>query len=184
MMDRDELNELNQSIASLHKEGDVYSYEIDRDRQIEFPRGFLRSLRTYRSFFPFVEDEILREKIANHMMHRDTLHWLWLKTDIGAWAREMVVKFQLINLASILEAIIKTLKPKMPGKKDNMYDRIDALQEEKLINNAAELKELWAARNSIHLHLTGNKETVEYSDENYKLWHSAMATLINNLNTN
>ena len=94
-MDQEKLNKLNDDIASLHSKDDVISYEIDALRRIKFPWGFLRPLSFYRSFFPFL-NKTLSDKIAQHMMHRDTLHWIWLKTDISGTARIMLVKFQLI----------------------------------------------------------------------------------------
>lgn len=102
-MDKERLNQLNEIIASLHEDGDVFSYEIDRTRRIKFPRGFLRTFGNYRNYFNFINDDLLKNKIIMHMLHRDTLHWIWLKTDIIAQAREMIIKFQLINLAAILE---------------------------------------------------------------------------------
>jgi len=116
------------------------------------------------------------------MLHRDTLHWVWLKTDIIAHARNMIVKFQLINLGAILEGVVKHLKPEM-AKKD-VYTVIDQLAEEGLLSNPKELKELWKARKSIHIHLTGDVEEVNFSDENYILWHSALGKMIEDLNNN
>jgi hypothetical protein len=181
-MEAEELRELNDKIASLHKEGDVFSYHVERNRRIMFPRGFLRSFNTYKGFLGFIEDSNLTNKIVMHMLHRDTLHWVWLKTDIVAHARMMIVKFQLINLASILEAIVKYLKPDMPKTKTSVYDRIDILAMEGRISNPTELKSLWGSRKSIHLHLTGEVEQVEFSDDNYRTWHSAMRILIEDLN--
>lgn len=180
-MQKESRDIMNKAIAEIHDVNDVLSYDVDTNKRIRFPRGFLRTLKVYRSYFSFIEDTIIKDRVAKHMMHRDTLHWLWLKTDIAADAREMIVKFQLINLASILEATVKNLKPKMPKKKDNVYERIDLLQEEDIISNGGELKALWAARNTIHLHLSGGKEEVKFSDENYKAWHRAMGKMIEDL---
>jgi len=181
-MNPEELRALNDSIAQLHNDGDALNYEIDPENRIKFPRGFLRTLNTQRGFLNFIENDTLKSKIANHMMHRDTLHWLWLKTDVSANAREMVIKFQLINLASILEAIVKYLLPEMTGARDNVYDRIDDLKADNQIENGGDLKRLWAARKSIHLHLTGEVENIEFSDVNYRMWHESVSQLIVNLN--
>jgi ABC-type taurine transport system ATPase subunit len=94
----------------------------------------------------------------------------------------MIVKFQLINLGTILEGVVKHLKPEM-AKKD-VYTVIDQLAEEGLLSNPKELKELWKARKSIHIHLTGDVEEVNFSDENYILWHSALGKMIEDLNNN
>lgn len=181
-MDREELSQLNEAIATLHEEGDVFSYEVDRSRRIRFPRGFLRSFDSNRGFFEFIEDDNLKNKIIMHMMHRDTLHWLWLKTDIIAHARIMVIKFQLINLATITEGIVKYLKPSMSRTRNNVYHRIDDLAEEGLLRNPDELKALWAARNSIHLHLDMMDDRLEFSDHNYISWHSSLSQMIQDLN--
>lgn len=181
-MDREELSQLNEAIASLHEPDDVFSYEIDRSRRIKFPRGFLRTFDTNRRLFDFIEDENLKNKIIMHLMHRDTLHWLWLKTDITAHARQMMIKFQLINLASVLEGIAKHLTHGIIRSGAPIYDHIDYLQGEGKITNGVALKQLWSARNSIHLHLTGEVENVEFSDENYVLWHSALEKMLRDLN--
>lgn len=180
-MNKSDLVSLNFAIKSLHAAGDVYSYEIDKSNRIDFPRGFLKTLNSNRSFLSFLNNKKVIENIAQHMMHRDTLHWLWLKTDISANAREMVIKFQLINLASILEAIVKTIYPKMPNKKDDVYNRIDKLKNEKNISNSTDLKKLWEARKSIHIHLI-EEDNISFTDAKYISWHKSLATLINELN--
>lgn len=179
-MTKEDLDKLNQLLSELQSRDDLYSYEIKKDYRIEFPKGYFRSMDGHRSYFSFINDKQLKTKIASHMMHRDTLHWLWLKTDIWGVPRKMIIKFQLINLAAILEAVIKHLKPEL-AKKD-VYKIIDVLAKEGLVSNPVELKELWKARKSIHLHLTGDVEDVEFSDENYKLWHSALGNMIVDLN--
>ncbi len=181
-MNKLELNKLNSAIKSIHEDGDVYSYEIDEKRRIDFPRGFLKTLYSNRSFLSFLNNKKIVENIALHMMHRDTLHWLWLKTDISGAARKMVIKFQLINLASILEAIVKCLYPKMPKKKDDVYCRIERLEIEKNISNANDLKQLWLDRKTIHLHLLEETQDVSFSDKKYIHWHNSMSILIKELN--
>ena len=135
-----------------------------------------------RAFFPFVQNDELNNKLASHMMHRDMLHWLWLKTKIWGYARHMVVKFLLINLGSILEAVVKHLTDGVVRTNAPTYDHIDYLQGEGRITNGADLKRLWADRKSIHVHLTGDVDEVEFSDGNYQLWHSAMGKMIEDLN--
>jgi len=115
-MDWEEREKLNDAIASLHNENDVSSLVIDKKRRIKFPRGYLRPFNYYRDFFPYLKDSALLTRIVSHLMHRDTLHWLWLKTDITGDAKCMVIKFQLITLASVLEGAVKFLEPK-PLKK-------------------------------------------------------------------
>ena len=172
---------INSTIASMHEVGDVTSFEINKNKRIEFPRGFLRTLNFYREIFSFLETSELKEKIVQHMMHRDTLHWLWLKTDIIADARKMVIKFQLINLASILEGTVKSLIPEMAKKKNSVYDLIDKLESDGMISNGQDLKNLWQARRSIHLHLEVQDDPIEFNDINYKAWHSALSTMISDL---
>ncbi|SDD83295.1 hypothetical protein SAMN04488104_10738 [Algoriphagus faecimaris] len=92
----------------------------------------------------------------------------------------MIIKFQLINLGAILEAVVKHLRPDLVKK--DVYFIINKLAEDNLISNPQELKELWKARKSIHLHLTGDVEDIEFSDENYILWHSALGRMIQDLN--
>jgi hypothetical protein len=174
-MNIDELGILNDAIASLHEDNDVGSLSIDKSRQIKFPRGYLRTLEYYRDFFPYIKDQALLTRIASHLMHRDTLHWIWLKTDICCEARSMVIKFQLITLASVLEGVVKHLIPKTPKKKDTVYWRIDKLQSQDYISNCEDLKQLWYDRNSIHLHLDKFEESpISFSDENYQKWHTSM----------
>ncbi len=181
-MDKVDLDNLNDAISSLHKNGDVYSYEIDKSRRIKFPRGFLKTLNSNRSFLSFIDNPKIVENIAKHIMHRDTLHWIWLKTDICSDARSMIIKFQLINLASILEAIVKSIYPKMPNKTDNVYDRIDKLHNENRISNPIDLKNLWDARNTIHLHLIDKNDSISFTDIKYIAWHKSMSILIKELN--
>lgn len=69
----------------------------------------------------------------------------------------------------ILEAIVNSMLPEMPNKKNNVYGRLDKLQQEKIISNTDELKSLWKARRSIHLHLKKTDDPIEFNDENYIL---------------
>ncbi len=179
-MKKSDLKKLNEAIASLHDENDVYSYEINESKRIEFPRGFLRTLATYRLIFPFIENKILLDKIAHQMMLRDTFHWLWLKTDIRSYPRHMLIKSQLINLASILEAIIKYLYPEQAQKKVPIYAILDLLSQEKNIE-VESLKMMWKERNKIHLLITNEVETFTFSDKKYIEWHRSMATFIKQL---
>jgi hypothetical protein len=184
-MKREELKKLNDAIASLHEENDVASLNIDKTKQIKFPRRFLRTFDYYRDYFPYIEDQALLTRIVSHLMHRDTLHWLWLKTDICCDAESMVIKFQLITLASVLEGVVKNLIPKAPKKDDSMYWRIDQLQSKGLITNGVDLKQLWSDRNSIHLHLDKYEENpVSYTDHNYRKWHDAIRTFMFDLRNN
>ncbi|MEQ6166159.1 hypothetical protein AAOE16_03100 [Ekhidna sp. MALMAid0563] len=178
-MTQEELRELNEGIASLHEEGDVRSLAIDPDRQIQFPRGYLRTLQTYRGFFPFITDNVVREKVILHMLHRDTLHWLWLKTDIAYEARAMIVKFQLVNLAVILEALVKHVRPHVADAQNSVRGRIEVLHNDGVIDQQTEddLKDLWATRNRIHID-TRPDELATYSNDNYILWHDAVKRLI------
>ena len=184
-MERDELEKLNNAIASLHEEYDVASLKIDKTKQIKFPRGFLRTFDDYRDYFPYIEDQALLTRIVSHLMHRDTLHWLWLKTDICCDAESMVIKFQLITLASVLEGVVKYLIPKVPKKVDNVYYRIEQLELKGWITNCDDLKQLWSDRNSIHLHLDKfEANPVSYSDENYRKWHEAIRLFMLDLRNN
>jgi len=183
-MNLKERDKLNDAIASLHNENDVSSLTIDKKRRIKFPRGYLRPFNYYRDFFPYIKDSALLTRIVSHLMHRDTLHWLWLKTDIAGDARCMIIKFQLVTFASVMEGIVKYLEPETPKNMDNMYYRINQLEKKGLISNAKDLKQLWSDRNSIHLHLDKfEKEPVRYTDNNYKLWHNAMKQLMSDLKT-
>jgi hypothetical protein len=179
-MNKEELNKLNLAIKTLHNDGDVNSYDIDSFRRIAFPRGFLRRLEIYRSFFTFIDNKDIVNNIALQMLHRDTLHWLWLKTDITADARRMLIKTQLINLASILEGILKAL---FPQKNKNSNSKIiDYLALNNQISNKENLKEIWESRNVIHLHEIEKNKTIIFSDKKYIAWHKTMATLIQELN--
>jgi hypothetical protein len=184
-MERDELKKLNSAIASLHEDNDVASLRIDKTKQIKFPKGFLRTFDYYRDYFPYIEDQALLNRIVSHLMHRDTLHWLWLKTDICCDAESMVIKFQLITLVSVLEGVVKNLIPKAPKKDDTVYWRIDQLQKNDFITNGTSLKQLWSDRNSIHLHIEKFEENpVHYTDVNYKKWHEAIRIFMQDLKSN
>jgi len=179
-MRKNDLKSLNLAIKSLHSEDDVYNYVIDKSKRIDFPRGFLRKLSTYRSFVKFIDNNDIVDNIAQQMMHRDTLHWLWLKTDITADARRMLIKSQLINLASILEGILKGLYPQKSKKSNSKI--IDQLFLDKKISNKDELKEIWESRNAIHLHEIEKNKSIIFSDSKYITWNKTLATLIKELN--
>lgn len=90
-MNKQELKTLNAQIASLHDQNDVYNYEIDPNNRIDFPRGFMRSMDSYRGFLPYIA-EPLKSRVSSQLMARDALHWIWLKTDIFGHARQMIIR--------------------------------------------------------------------------------------------
>lgn len=183
-MDREELRILNDQIASLHQDGDVSSLLIEPERRIKFPRGFLRTLNDWRGYLTFIADDELKDKIANHLMSRDTLHWLWLKTDIAANARQMLIKQQLINLGSIVEAIAvhRTLGLSKSQTK-SVYDRLDSMRNRSLITQSicTQCKKLWESRKQVHLHLTQIDGNIDLNDVNYIFWHNALGGLMREL---
>ena len=61
-MNKLELNKLNLAIRSLHDVGDVSSYDIDTARRIDFPRGFLKTLYSNRSFLSFLNNKKIQSR--------------------------------------------------------------------------------------------------------------------------
>ncbi|MEQ8627774.1 hypothetical protein [Ekhidna sp.] len=180
-MNARDLGLLNFMIASLHNEEDVINYNIDPSNQIRFPRGFLRTLNENREFIWFITDEELKTRIAQQMMLRDTLHWLWLKTDILAHAREMLIKQQLINLGTIVEAMAVFLtQDGSRRERSSVYTRLDLLQTRNRISPRVNrnCKELWECRRQIHLHLIEGGDDVRYNNENYVAWHQSVGDMI------
>ena len=176
----DKLELVAETLSEISAYEDLRDYHWDGDHaRVQFPRGYLRTLEENRTTFSFIENDDLKDRLAEHIMFRDTLHWIWLKTDIWGIARGMIIKFQLVNLGSILEGIVNSFE----NNNVSMPKKLQRMCNNGLITEAQreDLSSVWESRDAVHLRLNNVTEVVEFSGENYEFWHRTIGSFISNL---
>ena len=139
---------------------------IRNDARVRFPRGYLRTAAQHRAAFDYIDDACLRDNLAYTMILADTVHWLLIRTDIVATAREMLVKLFVFLVATMAESVTKHYLKGHCGKA--YRGRTEYLLESEIIS--AELRDdldwLWKLRNNMHLFGLDKPEYVnDYNDE-------------------
>ena len=130
--------------------------------KISFPRRRIRVVeKTAKWLEPIVIDPTLRRNIAYTFQFIDLVDWLLTETDIAFTAREQVIKFGIIAIHSILEAIIRDYLGRFKSIRISKKVKKNIKKIRDLPNDIKkELDYIHKKREKIHLHLW--KEELEY----------------------
>lgn len=185
-----EISNKNQLRAAVRKAGDLLQSVqefVGRDLQpaakVRFPRGYLRTASDHRVQLRFVSDSVLKSNLAYTFILSDVILWLLLRTDVGATAREMLVKLQLFLGGTMVESITKEYLRGLCGK--GYEKRCEYLVSEGVIEDELreELNWLWNMRNNMHLFLLERPEyDTKYDDAALRRSAAAFNGLLQQLN--
>lgn len=153
--------------------------------KIRFPRGYIRTAQEHRERLRSVgvEQRCLADNIAYTLMLSDVLHWLLVKTDLSATARDMVTKVDLFILGALVESITKHV---LKGECAKGYkERTKYLCDRSIITKDLknDLDWLWDVRNNMHLFLLKDSEynSRDYTTSNFnravKAWRGLLEAL-------
>ncbi|UKN00209.1 hypothetical protein K6119_10740 [Paracrocinitomix mangrovi] len=182
-----ELEEKVNEVSALLKEISKYigasTEDIDRKYKIEFPRGYIRTAEQFRLKLTCIEDYTTKTNIAYQLMLSDLFTWLLNRTDIFGTVKEMIIKYQIAIMGSIVETITKQY---VPSNKKGFTKRIDKMVEEEIITEhiGDECKWLWEIRTGIHLFELSEQEYGKYKSEHFDRATLAARALISHLNSN
>ena len=171
--------------ALLQEIQDYVGRDFSKPAKIRFPRGYIRTAAEARLRIPFVKDVKLKSNVSYTMILSDVQHWLLVRTDLSATAKEMIIKLQMFLLGSIVESLTKVyLKGKCGG---NFCKRTAYLKEHDVISEQLQIDIdwLWDMRNKMHLFLVDRSEwqSSDYTIANHNRAVMAFKNLLEKLRT-
>ena len=134
--------------------------------KVRFPRGFLRTAIEQRSRLSFIEDNDLQSNLSYCLILSDTIHWLLIRTDIAATAKEMLIKLHIFIGGTLIESITTNYLKNVRTPKRSYKMRTQSLVELGIIETSLkdDLDWIWDTRNNMHLFgLTGREYINEYN---------------------
>jgi hypothetical protein len=177
-------NELSKAVADvgqlLQEIQDYAGRDFSKPCKVRFPRGYIRTASEQRMRLGFLKDSVLSSNISYTLILTDVLHWLLVRTDIAATAKEMLIKLQISLLGNLVESITKVY---LKGKCGKGYaERTKYMEEHNLITAQlhSELDWLWDMRNRNHLFLVTSSEyySADYTTANYNRAAKAFQELL------
>lgn len=147
------------------------------DPKIRFPRGFINKASWYRVNFPCQSAQI-GDNVAYTLQFLDVLRWLLNRTDLGITAKEMVIKYGIVSVVSVMEGMVHDALSasgvKNPPKK--LRSAVKRLETQGMISHSlsVSLQNARKKREKIHLHLYEISGPERYAVED---WNLASATL-------
>jgi hypothetical protein len=168
----EELNKYKQEIEIINcKIQELSNYLIDKNNiekeeylRITFPYGIIRTVTKCKSLLDCVDDDIIKTNIAYSLMLSDLNACLINRTTIKGTLQEMIIKHNIILMASICEA----LSAVYASKKISYKKRIEKIYEINIINDNLknDLEWLWDQR-GIHIYELDEKEYNKYKIDDF-----------------
>ncbi|WP_027369045.1 hypothetical protein [Desulfocurvibacter africanus] len=169
---------------------------LSKKDRIRLPTGYIRTTDYFNaaySIYPLVKDKLLKQNITYAFQYGDFLNFIANRFDIGLSVQSIFYKYQIINLYTIIEALIRGCMKNLNDYCDGdgkcpiteckyrsiKFDAKDLL---KVINEFRRLEVLhWdrddvkmidkcrRLRNNIHIHITDESElnSDEYTMKNF-----------------
>ena len=147
--------ELKEAVATvgqlLQDIQDYVGRDFSKPCKIRFPRGYIRTAAQLRVRLSFLNDPVLKDNIAYTLILSDVLHWILVRTDLAATAKDMLIKLQMFLLGSLVESITKVYLRGRCGQ--NYVKRTEYMEQNGMIpaHLRPELDWLWDLRNRMHL---------------------------------
>lgn len=156
--------------------------QLEGELKMNFPYGYLRTASQFRELLSFLPEDHVRSNIAYHLILSDFYTWLVHRTNVQGTLQEMIIKNEIVIMASICETIIV----KVGGKGRNFAERLKKLIAKEIIT--VELNDnllwLWDRRKGIHLFELDNKEFLAYSELDFQKSKEITFSLIKTMNKN
>ncbi|MDT4952127.1 MAG: hypothetical protein QOJ02_265 [Acidobacteriota bacterium] len=179
--------ELERTVATvgqlLQDIQDYVGRDFSKPCKLRFPRGYIRTAAQQRARLAFLNDRTLKHNISYTLILSDVLHWVLVRTDVAATAKEMLIKLQMFLLGSLVESITKVY---LRGKCGQSYaKRTEYLEQLGMIPAPlrSELDWLWDLRNRMHLFQVTSSEyySSDYTTANHNRAVKAFQELLNAL---
>lgn len=177
---QDKVLKINQLLAEVNKSIGVQNSMVEKDLRIKFPRGQIRRADVFRKQLNCVNDPVLKANISYHLMLSDLYSWLLNRTDIFGTIKEMIIKNQIVTMASIVESLLVIHSSRNRG----FNKRVEALDKRGIIKAKTKknLFWLWEIRTGVHLFELSAPEYKKYSYSHFKNVTEAVSSLVQDLN--
>jgi hypothetical protein len=171
----DEINIRIQAIDEYLGTDDVT--KLSEQFVMRLPKKYIRTASHFKEKLAFIDNEVLRKNISYHFQLSDLNSFMLNRMHVWGVVRNLVVKFQVVNMGAIAEAILVSVTPKK-CKTKNL--RIAFLIEGNHISEElkSEIDWLWSIRNGVHIHEINQSEIGAYTDEMFDRSMSAVKGLI------
>jgi len=155
-------------------------YDKDPKLQLKIPTGYIRTAYDFRLRLACVKDKVLQYNIAYQLQLSDFFSWLLTRTNVSLTVREMLIKYGLVLMGSIAEALLVNFTT----KNVSFEKKLKRLLDNKKITQKSfnELKWLWDTRLAIHPFELIQREYNKYKDTDYDRAIIAVRNLLNELN--
>jgi hypothetical protein len=155
--------------------------KIPSELKLRFPRGYIRPASTFRSRLTCMKDLTHKYNISYQLMLSDLFTWLLNRTDIALTIREMIIKYEIVLMASVAE----TLKDVFASERLSFPKGLLRLLSSKKIspNTFSEANWLWNTRVAIHPFELNQIEHKKYDDAQFDRAVFAVRNMLKELNT-
>jgi hypothetical protein len=167
MNEIDYQNEISRLFSEL--EEIIRRNDIERV-DIRFPRGVIRTAKSFRDEMYFIDDHTFKSNLAYHLMLTDIYRWILNRFDIALTAQEMLIKECICIIGGICGDISQHIAITLIHKnKIGVSGSLTILKDNDIID--AELKKslkyLWGQRNKLHLSTVRVRELGVYNLDKY-----------------
>lgn len=162
---QEKVQSINSYLQDLTDFLGAVSSENEKFLKINFPYGYIRTASTCREELKCVDNQNTKSNIAYSLMLSDLFTWLVNRTNIQGTLQEMIIKNEILVMASICE----TLSVLKVGKGKNYNQRIEKLFNQKIISEKimGDLLWLWEIRVGVHIYELNKKEYQKYTIQDF-----------------
>jgi len=80
---------------------------LSEEYLMRLPRNYIRTASCFRESLNIIDDEVLRKNISYHLQLSDLYSYIMNRMHIWGVIRDMIVKYQVVNMAAITESILR-----------------------------------------------------------------------------
>lgn len=167
MNEIDYQNEISRLLSELEEL--IHRNDIERV-DIRFPRGVLRTAKSFRDEMYFIDDYIFKSNLAYHLMLTDIYRWMLNRFDIALTAQEMLIKEGICIIGGICGDISQHIAIRLIHKnRIGVSGSLTLLKDKNIIDAELKkkLKHLWGQRNKLHLSSVNMRELGVYDLNKY-----------------
>lgn len=91
---------------------------LSEEYLMRLPRNYIRTASCFRESLNIIDDVVLRKNISYHLQLSDLYSYIMNRMHIWGVVRDMIVKYQVVNMAAITESILSHVTPKRCNTKN------------------------------------------------------------------
>lgn len=161
----DKANTVNVYLQEINDKINAKEVENTAKLLLRIPYNLIRPASSFRARLSFIKDTTIKKNIAYYLILSDFLRWIITRTSVYGTLKEMIIKFQIVNIA----AIVETMTVVATSRSISFKKRVQRMLENKVIttDTERELIWLWDYRSGIHLYVMNAPEYGKYDISDY-----------------